>query len=1638
MTSYLRRKRVPTRDTYLGPPNNRRWRFIPTSWALMLTLFAGSVVPSWAATTEDSDIAVHQNNSASMLFYNSAIQSPDGELVFNEIDFGGCTVEGRDGTIYHDQDCVEGVLEGRTTRFSIGGSIGGAIGGIGGAIGGIINGSICFGTFGLVCGGGGGSAPPPPPPPNLPPTVSKPSPPIGNTFQEPTDVTLAWSGKDPEGNPITYSVFLGTELLAHCANSSTPTCTIPKDMLEFGKSYFWIVEAKDSYGNAQKGAPWGFSIRGNNPPYRAINPTPTDDAVDIDYASHVDLGWEGNGDPDDDLVTYDVYISSTKSNLIDLSNLTPICENVSDALSCIPEDNGFDDIEGGNNYYWRVVANDEHGSSTKGFFWEFETQSPAEAAFKVNFAKGIAPFTIKFEETSKGSVKSRLWDFDVPNEAGSGNQTSSEQAPSFTYEEPGTYTVKLTVTDPSDNESSAEMKITVEALESVPLMVRPGADTMNLDWSAESINTYIPDPARTFFEFWRTPEGTEEWIQVGDRVNYMDPSISVNQYFDKNTAETLMVKEQKYCYYFKVLTVKGDDANLLTQSEEACETFGAVRLFIDNVASAGPGKEVVIPVKIANAQDLQIATGNLTITFNNKVISPENMTVILSPLLKDEFDDALYEFGAPSVEEDGNNATVTFPFDGNLDEKLFGGQENFFWIKGTVSGDNGDETGLNWDKNQDKSFMKDVSSTNISLSFGNADFTVRKGDRLRDGKSVLVADGSFTVDARGRLGDPNLNAVVDPDDVKLVLRYIVDKETYPLSENQVTAADANGNGKIDVNDAAMISYYSFKGEWPSSGGSQSAQDDSPMVIKLGDMSGESGVETETTLNVENLSNFTGGKFVFSYDPAVVEGITEVKRTRFTKRFSVYFHDNGEGKVRIVMASREPINGNGELVSVKLRLKSKTTLRKRLRDGAAVGKRSASLVLAQTQFYNPVGRNFVTSRLQRTVERKNAEVVRTDVVEEVNSEETSTGESSTSNGDTTDSKLPKVSGQILDKAGDPIVDITLQMGDQTTVTDETGYWEIADLAKGEYTVTASKEGYTFVPQTFTVEDDDVVINPETSVDTKNDAAELRSTSGYILDNENKPIAGVTVQMGDKTVVTDDAGYWSIDGVTDGIHTISASKDGYWFAPKKLAVIDADVVVEMGSNGPYSVGGVIVDELGNSIAGVEVKIGDEKIVTGNVGYWEINGLREGEYTAIASKEGYTFAPQSFELGNEEFRQEVPIKPISDLKVEIVANSWTVKQDDNVTYTMTVINGGAETATEVVLTDELPEGTSLVSIETLDGGECDAETKTCILPDLTTGDSARVELVVNNTQTKNYLLNQATVTANEYLGDVAKKWTKSIPHLSVSISDTPDPVAMAKADVERVVHYTLDVKLSENAPSAATDVKLVTRLPTGVELKAVNTDYGMCDTSNFPTLICSLIDLSVDNPDDISQVSVNVDVALKDAGLLVLTDEAKVSANEYPAHTDKERTKIFISEEIEVDMAFVIDDSGSMQEEINGVKKVLRKFIAENEEGSSPLMALITFKDEVKVKAFTRDMDVLENAINALKASGGGTCQEASVEAINVAATHTKNGGVILFSTDASPYEDADVEGTIKRLRDKGIRFNAMLTGDCSMEESWNELP
>ncbi|HIE01975.1 MAG TPA: VWA domain-containing protein [Thiotrichaceae bacterium] len=474
-------------------------------------------------------------------------------------------------------------------------------------------------------------------------------------------------------------------------------------------------------------------------------------------------------------------------------------------------------------------------------------------------------------------------------------------------------------------------------------------------------------------------------------------------------------------------------------------------------------------------------------------------------------------------------------------------------------------------------------------------------------------------------------------------------------------------------------------------------------------------------------------------------------------------------------------------------------------------------------------------------------------------------------------------------------------------------------------------------------------------------------------------------------------------------------------------------EVSERGPHVVEGYALDQTDQPVEKVYVAIKGQGVFTDATGYFRMTGLVSGDYSITGDKAGYHFQSQSFSVGQPPAEvATIALKAASELAVKMRPDNWRpVKQGGKITYTVTVTNKGNDTATGVILTDFLPDNTRLAAIEVIGDGSCDAGTATCQLGDLGPNAEAQVKITIHNTQSKT-LINTVTVQANEYPPATVKYWQKVLPYLSLIVEGNPDPVVP-----EGILHYTLDVDLSPYSPEPATDVTLVTRLPQGVELKSIQTDYGNCDSSEAPTISCELVNLSIDNPDDVSHVTINLDVVLKDPGLLLLTNEAKVTANEHPAHSTRERTKIYVKG-VEVDIVFVIDTTGSMQEEINSVIKALKTFIAEIDTNTSPSMALVTFKDDVTVKAFTRDLNLLREAISDIKASGGGTCPEASVEALEIAIPHTKQGGFILFATDASPYDDANVENVIEQLRRKGIRFNALITGDCSIDSSWNVMP
>lgn len=138
------------------------------------------------------------------------------------------------------------------------------------------------------------------------------------------------------------------------------------------------------------------------------------------------------------------------------------------------------------------------------------------------------------------------------------------------------------------------------------------------------------------------------------------------------------------------------------------------------------------------------------------------------------------------------------------------------------------------------------------------------------------------------------------------------------------------------------------------------------------------------------------------------------------------------------------------------------------------------------------------------------------------------------------------------------------------------------------------------------------------------------------------------------------------------------------------------------------------------------------------------------------------------------------------------------------------------------------------------------------------------------------------------------------------------------------------------------------------------------------------------------------------------------------------------------FVIDDTGSMGEEIGSVVAALQDYIdlvdASLPEGvEPPAITLITFKDNVTVRLTSNDLDEVRSAVASLFASGGGDCPEASAEALLAAVDFVSPGGTVLLATDASAHPGSDFGPAISRLRAKGATVNVILSGDCGPIES-----
>lgn len=85
--------------------------------------------------------------------------------------------------------------------------------------------------------------------------------------------------------------------------------------------------------------------------------------------------------------------------------------------------------------------------------------------------------------------------------------------------------------------------------------------------------------------------------------------------------------------------------------------------------------------------------------------------------------------------------------------------------------------------------------------------------------------------------------------------------------------------------------------------------------------------------------------------------------------------------------------------------------------------------------------------------------------------------------------------------------------------------------------------------------------------------------------------------------------------------------------------------------------------------------------------------------------------------------------------------------------------------------------------------------------------------------------------------------------------------------------------------------------------------------------------------------------------------------------------------------------MQEDISTVIAVIKNVIANNEFDNKPIMAQVTFKNDIKQYSASTD-PLLHKAIEHLKASSRGQYPESTARALDIATQYLEDNGVILI--------------------------------------------
>jgi hypothetical protein len=143
----------------------------------------------------------------------------------------------------------------------------------------------------------------------------------------------------------------------------------------------------------------------------------------------------------------------------------------------------------------------------------------------------------------------------------------------------------------------------------------------------------------------------------------------------------------------------------------------------------------------------------------------------------------------------------------------------------------------------------------------------------------------------------------------------------------------------------------------------------------------------------------------------------------------------------------------------------------------------------------------------------------------------------------------ISGRVATNTGMALAGVTVAAtGRPAVVTNSAGYYTFSNLPDGSYTITPGLSGYTFIPGSRIVTVNGANVAAQNFI-----GATGYSISGRISTSNGISIAGVlvTADSGQSTT-SNSAGYYTLNNVPNGSHTVTPSKGGLAFTPPSKSV------------------------------------------------------------------------------------------------------------------------------------------------------------------------------------------------------------------------------------------------------------------------------------------------------------------------------------------------------------------------------------------------------------------------------------------------------------------------------------------------------